>query len=141
MADYYTQFSCILDVGTAENAARAEIIHDELAAEPDSQEGESPGFAMDAGRESGTGALWIHSDEHGNPEHVIQFVLRYAAELQLGGLWGFTWSLSCSKPRLDAFGGGAHVLDLTTGATIADIDCSHFVCEHVAAIRDEPEMR
>ncbi len=26
---------------------------------------------------------------------------------------------SCSQPRVDAFGGGAHVVDLTTGKTIA----------------------
>ena len=44
MADYYTQFSCILDVGTAENAARADMIRGELAAELDRHEGESLGF-------------------------------------------------------------------------------------------------
>ena len=138
MADYYTQFSCILDVGTAENAARADMIRGELTAELDRHEGESLGFEMDVDHESGPGALWIHNDDCGNPEHVIRFALRCASDLKLGGLWGFTWSHSCSRPRFDAFGGGAHVLDLTTGATIADIDCSNFVYEHVARAEAAP---
>ena len=32
--------------------------------------------------------------------------------LDLTGLWGFQYALTCSRPRLDAFGGGAHVIDL-----------------------------
>lgn len=132
MADFYTQFSCIFDVGNAENATRADMIRGEFAGELDRHEGESLGFDMEIEHESGPGALWIHSDEYGSPEHVIRFVLRCAADLKLGGLWGFTWSHSCSKPRIDAFGGGAHVLDLGTGATVSDIDCSNFVYEHLA---------
>lgn len=43
---------------------------------------------------------------------AIRFVLRLAEDLDLTGLWGFQYSLTCSRPRLDAFGGGAHVVDL-----------------------------
>jgi hypothetical protein len=39
-------------------------------------------------------------------------VLRLAEELELTGLWGFQYALTCSRPRLDGFGGGAHVIDL-----------------------------
>ncbi|MBN8903740.1 MAG: hypothetical protein J0H57_22170, partial [Rhodospirillales bacterium] len=63
MADFYTQFSCIFDVGTAENAARAEMIRGEFAAELDRDEGETLGFDMEVDHESDPGALWIHSDE------------------------------------------------------------------------------
>ncbi len=56
--------------------------------------------------------LWIHDDDHGDVEAVIRFVLRLAEELDLIGLWGFQYALTCSRPRLDAFGGGAHVIDL-----------------------------
>ena len=66
MADYYTQFSCILNVGTAEKAARADMIRGEFAAELDRHEGEALGFDMEVDHESGPGALWIHSDEYGN---------------------------------------------------------------------------
>jgi hypothetical protein len=132
MADYFTQFSCILDVGSADNAARADRIRGELAAELDRDEVTSLGFAMKVDHETGPGSLWLHSDEYGEPEHVIAFVLRCAEQLNLAGIWGFTWSHSGSKPRLDAFGGGAHVLDLRPRTTIADIDCSNFVHEQTA---------
>ncbi len=62
---------------------------------------------------------------------MIEFVLRCAEVLGLAGLWGFSWSHACSRPRVDAFGGGAHVLDLGTRRSIADIDCSAFVHEHI----------
>lgn len=62
--------------------------------------------------------LWIHDDEHGNVEAVIRFVLRLAEDLDLTGLWGFQYGLTCSQPRLDAFGGGAHVIDLGTRKSI-----------------------
>jgi hypothetical protein len=57
-------------------------------------------------------SLWIHDDEHGDVEAVIRFVLRLAEDLDLTGLWGFQYALTCSRPRLDAFGGGGHVIDL-----------------------------
>lgn len=132
MADYFTQFSCFLDVGTAENAARAVVVQNELAAELDHDGDAALGFEMDVDHATGPGVLWIRSGEYGEPEHVIQFVLRLAEALGLNGVWGFTWSHSCSKPRVDAFGGGAHVLDLGKRTTIADIDCSNFVTEQIA---------
>ena len=127
MAEFYTQFSCILDVGTADNAARAEAIRGECAADLYRDEGGYPGFSVEVDHEAGPGALWIYSDEYGEPEHVIQFVLRCAEVLSLQGVWGFTWSLTCSKPRVGCFSGGAHALDLGTRTTIADIDCDDWL--------------
>lgn len=88
MADYFTHFSCLIDVGSPEKAARAlELFHDLRAADQ-------------------------HADEQGDVEAVIRFVLRLAEDLDLTGLWGFQYALTCSRPRLDAFGGGAHIIDL-----------------------------
>lgn len=52
----------------------------------------------------------------------IQFVKLCAAEFSLKGRWGFQYANTCSRPRLSAFGGGAHVLDLGTGETVGFID-------------------
>ena len=139
MAEFYTQFSCILDVGTADNAKHSELVRAEFAAEMYRDEGGSPGFAMMVQPELGPGALWLHSDDQGDPEHVIQFVLRLAEELSLAGVWGFSWSHTCSKPRIDAFGGGAHVIDLGARRSIADIDCGNFVHEQIARRPAEAE--
>ena len=119
MADYFTHFSCLLDVGSPDKAALALTLFKELrAADQDADDPEVAGFDLvrqDAPEGSG---LWIHDDDHGVVEAVIRFVLRLAAELDLTGLWGFEYALTCSRPRLDAFGGGAHVIDLGSRKSI-----------------------
>ena len=113
MADYFTHFSCLIDVGGADKADRAlALFHDLRAADQDADDPEVSGFTL-ARQDAPEGSpLWIHDDEHGDVEAVIRFVLRLANELDLTGLWGFQYGLTCSRSRLDAFGGGAHVIDL-----------------------------
>ena len=113
MADYFTHFSCIIDVGTADKAARALALFQDLrAAEQDADEPEFAGLTLSRQDAPEGSTLWIHDDEHGDVEAAIRFVLRLAEDLDLTGLWGFQYGLTCSRPRLDAFGGGAHVIDL-----------------------------
>jgi len=119
MADYFTHFSCLLDVGTPANAARALDLYNALSEAGASEEPPSDGFLLSIQPEHGGSALWMRDDVTGDPERVIQFVKRCAAEFQLTGRWGVQYANTCSKPRLDGFSGGAHVLDLGAGETIA----------------------
>ena len=113
MADYFTHFSCLLDVITPDKAARALALFQSLReADQDAEDPEVAGFDLVRQDAPEGSAIWIHDDDQGNVEAVIRFVLRLAAELDLTGLWGFQYALTCSRPRLDAFGGGAHVIDL-----------------------------
>lgn len=119
MADYFTHFSCLIDVGTSANAVRAMDLYVQLRDEDDLTD--DPRFSgFDLSRQDGpeSSILWIHDDDSGDVESVIAFVLRLAAELDLTGLWGFEYANTCSRPRLDAFGGGAHVIDLGARTTI-----------------------
>ena len=109
----------MFDVGTVENVARAEEIRQAQANALDEAEGADLGFDMEPDPDSGPGALWISSDGRGEPEHVIAFVLACADAFDLRGRWGFTWALTCSKPRLDGFGGGAQLLDLGARKSVA----------------------
>ena len=127
MADYHTEFSCIFDLGSAENAQAAFAIRAMLAAELDEAEQRDLGFELELDRDHGPGALWISSDGDGEPEHVIAFVLRCAEAFDLAGRWGFVWSLTCSKPRLDGFGGGAQLIDLGERRSLAWLDCEHWL--------------
>ena len=111
MADYFTQFSCLFDVKTAENAARAKEIYQETSDDLD-KNCESIGFEVEASPEDGPGTLWISSGECGEPGQVIAFVMACAEAFDLTGHWGFEYASSCSKPRLDAFSGGAAFIDL-----------------------------
>jgi hypothetical protein len=119
MADYFTHFSCLLDVGTAENAARAFELYNALCDENAAEDPPSEGFLLSIQHEHGGTQLWMRDDGTGDPEHVIQFVKRCANEFGLTGRWGFQYANTCSKPRVNAFGGGAHALDLATGETAA----------------------
>ena len=113
MADYFTRFSCLIDVVTPDKAARALALYQQLRAEDqDADEQQVSGFNLSRQDAPDGSILWIQDDDHGDVEAVIGFVLRLADELDLTGLWGFTYALTCSRPRLDAFGGGAHVIDL-----------------------------
>lgn len=113
MADYFTHFSCLLDVGCPEKALRAIDFFVELRDEDDqSDEPQFHGFDLSLQDGPKSSVLWIRDDESGDVEAVTAFILRLAEELDLSGLWGFEHSNTCSRPRLDAFGGGAHVIDL-----------------------------
>lgn len=119
MADYFTHFSCLIDVGTPDKAARALALFQSLReADQDADDPEVAGFDLVRQDAPEGSTLWIHDDDHGDVEAVIRFVLRLAEELDLTGLWGFQYALTCSRPRLDAFGGGAHVIDLGTRNSI-----------------------
>ncbi len=127
MADYFTQFSCMFDVGTADNAVRAiEILRQQAVALFD-EDGSDLGCDVQHDPETGPGALWISSDKYGEPEHAIAFVLACAKAFDLKGRWGFTWALTCSKPRLDGFGGGAQVIDLGARRSVGWTDCDHWL--------------
>lgn len=133
MADYFTHFSCLLEVG-AGNIEAALAIHAEMAAALEAEDGVSIGFAAEPsfGRPS---ALWLHDDDWGEPEHVMAFALRCAEAFDLKGRWGFCWALTCSRGRLDGFGGGAQVLDLGRRKSLAWIDCSQWLADQLAEDR------
>ena len=122
MADYFTHFSCLLDVGTPQNAARALDLYNALSEAGAAEEPPSEGFLVSIQPEHGGSQLWLRDDVSGDPERLIQFVKLCAAELGLKGRWGFQYANTCSRPRLNSFGGGAHILDLGTGETVEWID-------------------
>jgi hypothetical protein len=118
MADYFIHFSCLLDVGTPENAARALDLYTVLSQENAAEDPPSDSFALSIQPEHGGTMLWMRDEGTGDPAQVIAFVKRCAAIFGLTGRWGLQYATTCSKPRVDGFGGGAHVIDLATGETI-----------------------
>ena len=50
--------------------------------------------------------------------------------MPLKGLWGFQWAKTCTEARLNAFGGGAHLLDLSTGDTVSYVDTDEWLTLH-----------
>lgn len=133
MADYFTNFSCMLDVGTPDNARRALELFQSFSERLDREESAFPGFALSLDPEDGGTALWIHDDGRGDTGHVTEFVAECARLLGLRGRWGFEWGHSCSKPRIDGFGGGAQIIDLETGNIDTWIGTSDWLHGRLAA--------
>lgn len=137
MADYFTALSVLFPVGSAANVASALALYRQLEKELNA-DGETIGFEA-AADEPPTGAhLWLHADMNAEPEHVITFALLCAEAFDLTGVWGFDWSLSCSRPRLDGFGGGAQILDLDGRRSLAWVDTGCWIREQLAAREDAP---
>ena len=67
MADYFTHFSCLLDVGSPENAARALDLYNALARENAAEDPPSDGFMLSLQPEHGGTQLWMRDDGTGDP--------------------------------------------------------------------------
>jgi hypothetical protein len=94
VADYFTQFSCVLDVGTPDKAAAALDLFLRLREEDEaSDDPEYSGFALSLPDGPGSSILWFHDDGQGDVEGVIRCVLRLAEDIDLTGLWGFDYAL------------------------------------------------
>lgn len=131
MADYFTRFSVMLPLGSAERITPALAIYGKLAEDLGRDEEAAIGFEGAVSPEVDPGALWLSAEEDGNPEHVIAFVRLCGETFGLTGRWGFRWALTCSRMRLDGWGGGAHVLDLATGETVEWLDCENWLAERL----------
>lgn len=128
MADYFTHFPCVLDAGTPQKAVQALDLHARLCADDEASDDPNySGFALALQDGPDTSVLWFHDDGQGDVEGLIAFVLRLAAEINLIGLWGFDYAHTCSRPRLEAFGGGAHVIDFDARKSIGWISTDEWL--------------
>lgn len=137
MVDFFTHFSCLLDVGTADNAARALDLYNRMMEANTAEDPPSDAFLLSIQPEHGGTRLWIRDDVTGDPQAVIDFVLCCAEEFGLSGRWGFQWANTCSRPRVNAFGGGAHVLDLGRRKTVAWVATNPWLDTTLSAGRSE----
>lgn len=134
MADYFTQFSTMLDLGDPDKISKAFDLlgqpkhwhPDYDPADPDAELPE--GFQME---DQGEGELWLHDGSgYGLPGNLVSYVLLLADALDLQGCWGFAYAETCSKARPDGFGGGAIVLDLTQRTELASFDAQSWLAEY-----------
>ena len=140
MADYYTQFSTVLDVGGRADEAMVVVdrMRDELDADPEN--GAVSEMAFDCIEiDEQDGKIWIRSDENGGAEDAAAIILEIGKELGLKGAHSFEWANTCSKPRLDAFGGGAVRVDFD--AQSFSLASSSWIAEAMAHPEFEETIR
>jgi hypothetical protein len=106
MADYYTRFS--FEIPNLTDGERTWLEAKLQAADEawENDEVDAPEFDFGWSLEAG-GSLWVHTDESGTPESAANLCEEFLAEFRPHQSIGFEWANTCSKPRTDAFGGGA----------------------------------
>lgn len=109
MTDFFTRYACLLDVGTP--AER---------------------FLLSLTPEHGASRLWLRDPGSAGPQLLITFVTRCTEAFGLTGRWGFQWAGIASNPVVDGFSGGAHVLDLASGQTIAWMSTGRWLADRLA---------
>ena len=141
MADYFTNFSLLLPFkddteqkyafDLATKAASHRWQDSETPAPDDLPAGfenvlEDWSFETDADGETN---IWLHSSS-GGIEAVCVFLQHLLRKFNPGGRVEFEWSHDCSKPRLDAYGGGAAVI---TAHKITAMNTSEWLRQQRAA--------
>jgi hypothetical protein len=116
MADYYTKFSVILPLPNKE----AQTYALELASKAQAQDpSDCPKsfhdvielwhFETVADRTPESWGIWMNS-ENGGIDAVCVFIQHLLQKFDPDGRVTFEWSNDCSKPRVDAYGGGAAII-------------------------------
>jgi hypothetical protein len=118
MADYFTNFSLVIKLANeTEQAYALDLVHQaNLAQQGEELPPDFPKILVDAIEDwqfeteanSGTNhdGLWLHSMS-GGVDAVCLFIQHLLQKFDRQGRVSFEWSHDCSKPRVDAYGGGA----------------------------------
>lgn len=140
MADYFTHFSLSFTLPSAE----AQTYALELAAQASriQQGDEPPGdfpkeladtiedwhFDIEPDTAGDKPALWLHSSD-GGIDAVCVFIQHLLQRFDPQSRVTFEWSHDCSKPRTDAYGGGAAII---TATEIKTMSTSEWLNQHTA---------
>jgi hypothetical protein len=90
-----------------------------------------PGIKISC-HEPEVGGVWIVSaDGLGNPEYAAALVQSYLRHIASDAVIAFPWSLTCSPPRSDGFGGGAAVV---TGHRVELFDTRTFIAKAIGPL-------
>ena len=94
-------------------------------------------FSLD-GRDQVWGRhLWLYADESGAVDRVAHLVQKFLKALRPDESWSLTWAVSCSKPRVGEFGGGAVVV---TAEEITWQDAYDFAADRQLSLRPRRDI-
>jgi len=105
MANNYQESSSFLAVET-EKLPEAKAIIARIAEELENGDEEYCGCSA----EVEPGGVWFYGQESINVDHVEAMARELIEQLEIDAPFFCSWSYTCSKPRIDEFGGGAFVI-------------------------------
>ena len=123
MADYFTNFSLVLELPDESAQAYALDLARRSASMQDGEEipADFPASLVEVldiwlfeteaqgSLEQDKYGIWIHSG-NGGIDAACAFIQHLLRKFQPAGSVSFEWSNDCSKPRTDAYGGGAAII-------------------------------
>ena len=104
MANNYTQSSSQLAI-PKEKHDQAKTIIDKFMQQFDDDDDDDDYCGIQVELESE--GVWIYGEESFDPDQAAELVQTLLDELEIEEPFVFSWAYSCSKMRLDEFGGGA----------------------------------
>ena len=105
MANNYCESSSKLYL-KPEHLEKAREILARVAGEIEADPEDSLGVLIDVDDDG----VWFRGEESINPDNVAMVAQELLDELEIDEPFVFSWSYTCSKPRIDEFGGGACAL-------------------------------
>lgn len=102
MANNYTQSSSQLEI-PKEKHDQAKAIIDKFTRQLEDDDDEYCGIQV----ELESDGVWIYGEETFDPDQAAELVQTLLDELEIEEPFAFSWAHTCSKMRLDEFGGGA----------------------------------
>ena len=132
MADYFTQFSFVIPatpeqgnwftrvhalvtelIGHAEDGEARKNIEgpqDIVSAALGQVEKRDGDPCLHVVHDDKEGTLWVSAEDSGDVDYTADLVQAFLKRFDLDLVVGFQWANTCSKPQLNAFGGGAVVI-------------------------------
>jgi hypothetical protein len=129
MTDYFIRFSCLLDVGTPANVARA---FDIFAAPIGKNSRENPPAEPSLPSmtpEHGTTRLSLRDPGSADLQLHITVLAPRTEAFGRTERWGFQCGGVVSDSVIDGFSDGADILDLSSGRTVAWTSTGHWLVE------------
>ena len=134
MADYFTNFSVVLPLTKEQQEYAIQLVkqvaahrfddHPLPASFPESLKAEVENWTFETS--TNDKGIWLHS-QYGGQDAACLFIQHLLQKFEFAGGVAFEWSHDCSKPRTDAFGGGAafitanEIENMTTSEWLAEI--------------------
>jgi hypothetical protein len=151
MADYFTNFSLILRLPNEAAQTYATDLADQVSYMQTGDESLPDDFPASlrevvddwvfetvANEPSDGWGLWLHSSS-GGIDAVCAFIQHLLQRFDPAGHATLEWSNDCSKPRVDAFGGGAAII---TARNIKTINTGEWLHRRVARLpKPQPATR
>lgn len=107
MANYYIDFSVFLPVKDGITEKDIQKFIDSLPKSEEEAEEylDLPSYKIELGH------LWVHNqEESGNELGALYIIQQYLRWFDMDGAVFFTYSCTCSKPRINEFSGGAYIV-------------------------------